>query len=130
MPLKQRILIISGFGLCFSILGFMACWGWMALKENSLQTYAAELEGQNQQLKIDSIQKDIDYLSREKCKNIFMRVMNINNEVKDVHFVGFGAGPSGGKTITIVVDGLQKDFDYNALMSRVFSVECSDDFAW
>ena len=117
-------------GLCCVTLGFMACWGYMAFQEASLHTYAAELEGENKQLKMDSIQKDLDYLNRENCQHISMRVINMNNEVKDVQFVCIALSPENQKYITIIVDGYQKNFDYTALMSKVFSVECGDDFKW
>lgn len=130
MNLDKTLNFHLAFGLCLLIVGFMCGWGYIYYKQESVKTYAAELEGENKQLKIDSIQKDLDYLNREQCKHISMRVINMNNEVKDVQFVCMAMSPENQKYITIVVDGYQKNFDYTALMSKVFSVECGDDFKW
>ncbi len=124
--MKEKI----AFVVAVLVVSFMSAWGYFNYKEASLQTYAALLEGENKQLKIDSIQKDLDYLNRENCQNISMRVMSMNNEVKDVQFVCIAMSPENQKYITIVVDGYQKNFDYTSLMSLVFSVECGDDFKW
>jgi hypothetical protein len=122
--------ISTTLGILLVVLGMTISLAIAVIRDDGCHAYAEELEGQNHELKIACLQKDIDYLSREKCKNISMRVINMNNEVKDVHFVGFGLGPGNQKTVTIVVDGQQKDFDYDALMNKVFSVECGDDFNW
>ncbi len=127
MTNKQSLLFI---GINCVILGFAVCWGYMGLKEANSHTYAAMLENENKQLKIDSIQKDLDYLNREKCQSISMRVINMNNEVKDVQFVSIAMSPENQRYITIVVDGKQKNYDYMELMSKTFSVECGDDFKW
>lgn len=116
--------------VCSLVLGFMGCWGYMAFQEASLHTYAALLEGENRQLKMDSIQKDLDYLNREQCQHIMMRVMNFNNEVKDVEFVSEGLSHENQRYVTIIVDGKQKNYDYDAIISKTFSVECADDFKW
>lgn len=121
---------IIGIGLASLILGFMACWGYMAFQQASLHTYAAELEGENKQLKIDSIQKDLDYLNREDCQDISMRVIDTDDVVKDVQFICLGKTAENQIYITVSFEGKQKNYDYITLMSRVFSVECGDDYKW
>lgn len=98
-------------------------------KNETRNSYIKQLEKNQEQIKIDSLQKDLDYLVKEDCKNIVIRAININNEVKEVGFIKTGT-IGNQKYIAINLDGKPKNFDYNTFMTRVFKIECGDDYKW
>jgi len=87
------------------------------------------LERLRQDFKIESFQKDLDYLTREDCKNIIIVAINKSNETKDCKFLHFDCG-TDSKSITVMVDGKEKSYAYEPFMSKIVKVECGDDFSW
>lgn len=127
MNQKLESVLVLGFMIVLAAVGG---WGYINAIQNNMDAYASSLEKQNKTLQMELIQKDLDYLNREECKHIMMRVMNLENEVKDVEFVCFQKSMDDQPYITVIVDGKQKNYAYETIMGNTLTVECGDDFAW
>jgi hypothetical protein len=71
----------------------------------------------------------IDNLQLSGCKNITIRAINQNNEVKVVQYLGTEM-VDGTQTAKVKIAGTIKQFEYHNFMKKVVKIECADNFKW
>ena len=112
-----------------AIFGVLVC-AWVSCSRiNASHSYVKQLEDGQVDLKIQLLQKDIDYLTKEDCKSILITAINSENQVKEAVFSATGSIGTQ-RYITVVIDGVTKSYDYKVFMSTVFKVECADNYKW
>lgn len=89
----------------------------------------AEMQKTIDSEKIMSFAKDMTYLYDAGCKNIELRIVNSNNETKIAKYAGSGVKDKV-QYITVIIDGVKKDFEYNMFMKKVVLVECGSNYKW
>jgi hypothetical protein len=71
----------------------------------------------------------IENLQLNGCKNIAIRAVNKNHEVKLVQYLG-DQMIDGTKTAKVLISGTIKNFEYHNFMKKVVKIECFDSFKW
>ena len=128
MSPRAKVLFLTVFFL-LTAFSLGVIFGVSADFSHSLATYDQKIEKLQQDNKIASFQKDLDYLTREDCKDIHIVAINKDNEVKDCKFLHFDCGVDS-KVITVMIDEHEKSYAIEPFMSKVVKIECGDDFSW
>jgi len=88
-----------------------------------------KLEGELVLQKESAYQKDIENLKQNGCKEVLIRAINSNNEVKLTQFIQTDM-MGNTKVVRIRIDGIEKNYEYHNFMQKVVKVECGDFFKW